>query len=87
MKKKIKDIKVDENEIKPERRGEGSDYRIKEIRNGWLLTGPQHHLLPIAGEETLFVPNLSMLGEILIMWQRRGLNSARELYYIKMQEK
>jgi len=57
-----------------------SEFTIKEIGNGWLLTGPQEKDLPVAGDESIYVPNLPMLGEILIAWQTKGFKNAMDKY-------
>ncbi len=57
-----------------------SDFTIKEIGNGWILTGPREQDLPVAGEESIYVPNLVMLGEVLIIWQTEGLDKAVDKY-------
>lgn len=64
-----------------------SEYKIKQIGNGWLLIGPLDAELPAAGEETLFAPNLIILCDVLAAWQKQGYGEAVNTYRKKMGEK
>jgi len=63
-----------------------AEYTIKEIGNGWLLTGPVDHDIPGAGEETIFAPNLPLLYDILVSWQIDGYELVVAKYREKMEE-
>ena len=47
------------------------DFTIKEIIDGWLLTGIKGE-----GEATLFLPTISAVGDVLITWELEGFTKA-----------
>ena len=48
------------------------EYTIKDIDNGWLITGIKDEDLLGDKEATLFVPTLNAITEILKIWQKDG---------------
>ncbi len=50
------------------------DFTIKEIVNGWLLTGSKGD-----GEATLSLPTISAIADVLITWQLDGFIKASTL--------
>lgn len=61
------------------------EFIIKEIGNGWLMTGPRELDLPAAGEASLFLPNLHFVAAALITWQLKGFQPAVDEYRKSME--
>jgi len=58
------------------------DFTIKEIVDGWLLTGIKGE-----GEATLFLPTISAVADILVTWQLESFIKASSLAELKYRRK
>lgn len=52
-----------------------TEYKIKSVSNGWLLTGPKDRSGPTE-EKTLFLSTIHAVADILTTWDASGFPEA-----------